>query len=130
MHKTRQTTQQQHTHSHIHSHHCNYIYNNNNNTIWGGSISTGEEPRPLSGELNHALCQAGGPTQSQLSRLVSSGHHSSMEHGLWRKQFNSDSYASNKTYLKEIQEKRKEETFFFRKNEKKKMKNIKKIKKK
>ena len=41
--------------------------NNNNNTIWGGSVLTVEEPPPHSGELKHALPQAGGPTQSQLS---------------------------------------------------------------
>ena len=93
---------------------------NNNNTIWGGSVLTGEEPPPHSGELKHALTQAGGPTQSQLSRPMSSGHHISMEHRLRRKQLNSDTNASNKKYLKEIQEKRKEETFFFRKNEKRK----------
>ena len=58
---------------------------------------------------------ASGPTQSQLSRPVSSGHHISMEHRLQKKQVNSDTNASNETYLKEIQEKRKEETFFFRK---------------
>ena len=34
-----------------------------------------------------------------------------MEHRLRRKQLNSDTNASNKKYLKEIQEKRKEETF-------------------
>ena len=56
--------------------------NNNNNTIWGGSVLTGEEPPPHSGELKHALSQAGGPTQSQLSRPMSSGHHISMEHRL------------------------------------------------
>ena len=43
------------------------------------------------------------------------GHHISMRHRLRRKQSNSDTNASNKTYLKEIQEKRKEETFFLRK---------------
>ena len=85
--------------------------NNNNNTIWGGSVLTGEEPPPHSGELKHALPQTGGPTQSQLSRPRSSGHHISMEHRLRRKQLNSDTNASNKTYLKEIQEKRKEEIF-------------------
>ena len=85
--------------------------NNNNNTIWGGSVLTGEEPPPHSGELKHALPQAGGPTQSQLSRPMSSRHHISMEHQLRRKQLNSDTNASNKKYLKEIQEKRKEETF-------------------
>ena len=42
--------------------------NNNNNTIWRGSVSIGEEPPLHSGELKHALTQAGGPTQSQLSR--------------------------------------------------------------
>ena len=84
--------------------------NNNNNTIWGGSVLTGEEPPPHSGELKHALSQAGGPTQSQLSRPMSSGHHISMEHRQRRKQLNSDTNASNKKYLKEIQEKRKEET--------------------
>ena len=30
-------------------------HNKNNNPIWGGSVSTGEEPPPLSGELKHAL---------------------------------------------------------------------------
>ena len=68
--------------------------NNNNNTIWGGSVLTGEPP-PHSGELKHALLQAGGPTQSQLSRPMSSGHHISMEHRLRRKQLNSDTNASN-----------------------------------
>ena len=71
---------------------------------------TGEEPPPHSGELKHALPQAGGPTQSHPAHM-SSGHHISMEHRLRRKQLNSDTNASNKTYLKEIQEKRKEETF-------------------
>ena len=47
------------------------VQNNNNNTIWGGSVLIGEEPPPHSGELKHALSQAGGPTQSQLSRLMS-----------------------------------------------------------
>ena len=59
--------------------------NNNKNTIWRGSVLSGEEPPPHSGELKHALTQAGGPTQSQLSRPVSSGHHISMEHRLRRK---------------------------------------------
>ena len=87
------------------------VQNNNNNTIWGGSVLTGEEPPPHSGELKHALPQAGGPTKSQLSRPMSSGHHISMEHRLRRKQLNSDTNASNKQYLKEVQEKRKEDTF-------------------
>ena len=34
-----------------------------------------------------------------------------MEHRLRRKQLNSDTNASNRKYLKELQEKRKEETF-------------------
>ena len=59
--------------------------NNNNNTIWGGSVSTGEQPPHHSGELKHALLQAGGPTQSQLSRSMLSRHHISMEHRLRRK---------------------------------------------
>ena len=59
----------------------------------------GEEPPPHSGELNHALTRAGGPTQSQLSRPVSSGHHISMEHHPRKKHLNSDTNASNKTYL-------------------------------
>ena len=83
---------------------CN---NDNNDTICGGSVLTGEEPPPHFGELKHALPQAGGPTQSQLSRPMSSGHHISMEHRLRRKQLNSETNASNKKYLKEIQEKRK-----------------------
>ena len=41
----------------------------------------------------------------------------SMEHRLRRKQLNSETNASNKTYLKEIQEKRKEETFSSEKKE-------------
>ena len=48
-------------------------------------IQSGEEPPPRSGQLNHALSQVGGPTQSQLSRPMSSRHRISMEHRLWRK---------------------------------------------
>ena len=59
--------------------------NNNNNTMWRGFVLIGEEPPPHSGELNHALSQVGRPTQSQLSRFMSSRHHISMEHRLWRK---------------------------------------------
>ena len=76
------------------------------------SILTGEEPPPHSGELKHALSQAGGPTQSQLSRPMSSGHHISVEHRLRRKQLNTDTSASNKTYLKELQEKKEKKKLF------------------
>ena len=48
-----------------------------------------------------------------------------MEHRLRRKQLNSDTNASNKTYLKEIQEQRKEETFLFRKMDKENEKHLK-----
>ena len=72
--------------------------------------------------------QAGGPTQSQLSRPMSSGHRISMEHRLRKKQLNSDANASNNKYLKEIQEKRKEDTLSSEKIKKRKMKNIKKSK--
>ena len=61
------------------------VHNNSNHTIWRGSVLTGEEPPPHSGELNHALSRVGGPTQSQLSRPMSSRHHISMEHRLRRK---------------------------------------------
>ena len=109
------TTQPRHNHDTTTTHSQNNNKNNNNNTIWEGSVLTGEEPPPHSGELKHALPQAGGPTQSQLSRPLSSGHHISMEHRLRRKQLNSDSNISNKKYLKEIQQKRKKEIFLRKK---------------
>ena len=62
------------------------LRNNNINTIWRGSVLTSEEPPP---QLNHALFRTGGPTQSQLSRPMSSGHHISMEHRLRRKHLHS-----------------------------------------
>ena len=86
-------------------------HNNNNNTIWGGSVLTCEEPPPHSGELKHALPQAGGPTQSQLSRPVSSGHHISMEYRLRRKQLNSDTNASKKKNWKIYRKKEKKKLF-------------------
>ena len=95
---------------------------NNNNNIWGGSVLAGEAPPPHSGELNHALSQAGGPTQSQLSRPVSSGHRISMEHRLRRNQLNSDTNASNKTYLKRNTRKKKRRNFLLQKKEFKKEK--------
>ena len=52
----------------------------------------------------------------------------SMEHRPRRKHLNSDTDASNKKYLKEIQEKRKWETFFFLKKKNEKRKNEKKMK--
>ena len=91
--------QQQQTYTKHRTHntrHNNNNNNNNNNTIWGGSVLTGEEPPLHSGELKHALLQAGGPTQSQLSRPMSSGHHISMEHRLRRKHLNSDTNAIKK----------------------------------
>ena len=103
------------TYTHLESRQNNN--NNNSHTIWRGFVLSSEEPPPHSGELKHALAQAGGPTQSQLSRPMSSGHHISMEHRLRRKQLNFDTNASIKKYSKEIQEKRKEQTFFG-KNEK------------
>ena len=77
--------------------------NNNNNPIWGCSVLTGEEPPPHSGETSHALSQVGGPTQSQLSRPMSLGHHISMEHRPRKKHLllNSDTNPSNETYLEE-----------------------------
>ena len=85
-----------------HKRSLDHTHHNNNNTFWTGSVLTDEEPPPHSGELNHALSQVGGPTQSQLSRHVSSGHHISMEHRLKKKylQLNSETDASNGTYLK------------------------------
>ena len=47
--------------SNSNNHNNNNNNNNNNNTIWRGSVVTGEEPPPHSGELKHALPQAGGP---------------------------------------------------------------------
>ena len=103
------------------------VTHNNNNPIWRGSIFFRGRLRceelPLhSGELNHVLSPVSGPTQSQLSHPMSSGHHISMEHRLRRKQLNSDTNASNKTYLNE---KTKGNTFFKKKKIKKAMKNMK-----
>ena len=85
--------------------------NNNNNTIWRGSVLTGEEPPPHSGELKHALSQAGGPTQSQLSRPMSSGHRISMEHRLRRKQLHSDTDPAIKNIWKKYKKKEKKKLF-------------------
>ena len=88
--------------------------NNNNNTIWGGSVLTGEEP-PTLWRVEACSPPSIRPNRSQLSRPMSSGHHISMEHRLRKKQLNADNDASNKTYLKEIQEKRKRRNFFLQK---------------
>ena len=68
-----------------------------------GHAKASEEPPLHAGELNHALSQAGGPTKSQLSRFMSSTHHISMEHRLWRKHLlsNPDTNArkENKTFF-------------------------------
>ena len=95
----------------------NKPFNNNNHN---NNNKTSEEPPPTLGELKHALSQACGPTQSQLSRPMSSGHHISMEHRLRKKQLNSDANASNKTYLK--RNTRKKRRNFFLQKMKKKMK--------
>ena len=100
------------------THSSRFQNNNNNNTIWRGSVFTGEEPPPHSGELKHALTQAGGQPKSQLSRPVSSRHHISMQHRQRRKQLNSDTNDSNRKYLKEVQEKKKRRNFFFEKMKK------------
>ena len=72
-----------------HNHHNNI--NTNNKSISGRTVFFRDDvfaPRgastPLQ-KLNHALSHEGGPTQSQLSRPMSSGHHISMEHRLRRK---------------------------------------------
>ena len=90
--------------------------NNNNNTIWRGSVLTGEEPPPHSGELKHALTQAGGP--SQLSRPMSSGHHISMEHRLRRKHL----FVKTLIQMLEKKETNKEKHFFERKRKRKRRK--------
>ena len=67
---------------------------------------TGEEPPPHSEELKHALTQAGGPTQSQLSRPMSSRHHGER---LRRK------HLLNKTLIQMLEKKKetkKRKTFF------------------
>ena len=101
------------------------VRTNNNNPIWGGSVFTGEEPSRHSGELNHALSQVGGPTQSQLSSPMSSRHHISMEHRLRRKHLmeNPNTKARSGTY---IEKKKKKETHFPRKTENRKIGKMKK----
>ena len=120
-----QPQQHNNNHNNHNNHNHNHSSNNNNSAIWGGSVLTGEEPPPHSGELKHALSQAGGPTQSQLSRPVSSGHHISMEFRQRRKQSDSDTNANKKKYLKEVQEKSKEETFSSEKMQKENEKHLK-----
>ena len=104
------------------------VQNNNNNTIWKGSVFTGEEPPPHSGKLNHALPQAGGPTQSQVSRPVSSRHHISMEHRLRRKHLllnpftNARKEKERKTIKKKKKKKKKERKRRKKRREKKRWK--------
>ena len=100
------------SHTHRSSKPASKNNHNNNNTIWGGSVFTGEEPPPHSGELNHALFQAGGPTQSQLSRPMSSRHHISMEHRLRRKHplLNLDTNARKEKSRKTLKENKKKKT--------------------
>ena len=84
-HNNNTTTQQQHstTTQQPHSNHTTTTQQpRNNNTIWGGSVSTGEEPPLHIRELKHALIQARGPTPFQLSRPMSLRHHITMEHRL------------------------------------------------
>ena len=115
-----------HSTTRMHQHHTTRDRTTTTTTIQSGEAPflTGEELPPHSGELNRALSQEGGPTQSQLSRHMSSGHHISMEHRLRRKhlQLNSDIYASNETFLKK-QRRKKEETDFL--EETREMKNMK-----
>ena len=92
---------------------------------WSGGVQTHNHTKQqpttttttTTRELKHALPQAGGPTQSQLSRPMSSGHHISMEHRLRRKQINSDTNVSNEKIFDRKTEKR---NFFFGKIEKRK----------
>ena len=88
----------------------------------GGSVLAGEEPPTHSAELNHVLSQAGGPTQSQLSRPTSSRHHISMEDRPRRKHLllNHDTNARNETFLKETPEKRKRRNISSKKKQKEK----------
>ena len=67
---------------------------NNINTIWRGSVLTGEAPPPL-WEVASCLLQSGGPTQSQLSRPLSSGHHASIEHHPLRRKRQQSNRKSN-----------------------------------
>ena len=57
----------------------------NSNPIWEELRSIRRGASTPLWELKHALSEAGGPTQSQQSRLVSPGHHISVEHRTRRK---------------------------------------------
>ena len=65
------------------------------------------------------------PTQSQLSRPMSSGHHISMEHRLRRKQLNSDTNASKKNICKKYKKKEKKKPFSSEKMKKENEKTLK-----
>ena len=98
------------------THHCSSTrqnHNHHNNHTQSHTTTTTtqqQEARSLHPtlDLNHALSHVDGPTQSQLSRPMSSGHHISMEHRLRRKhqKLNSDTDARNETYLKAKKKKR------------------------
>ena len=96
----------------VHTHTFNGVpNNNNNNTIWEGSVLTGEEPPLHSGELKHAPLPSRRPNPIPAipPYVVRTPHL----HGaptteetvkLWYKR-------QQKKFLKQVQEKRKEETF-------------------
>ena len=92
--------------------------NNNNNTIWRGSVLAGEEPPPHSGELKHALPMQAAQPNPSFPTLCRQDTTSPWRHRLRRTQLNSDTNASNKKYLTEIQEKKKRRNFFFGKMKK------------
>ena len=117
---THTTHKHTNTHKNTNTSNNSQKHNNNNNTIWGGSVLTSEEPPVHSGELKHALSQAGGPTQSQLSRFMSSRHHISMEHRLRKKHLllNLDTNARSGMYIEKKEEKR---NTFHKKNKNEKL---------
>ena len=89
------------------------VRNNNNDTTGEAPFKQARSLHPTLGELNHALSQVGGPTQSQLSRPMSAEHHISMEHRLrWKHPWlNSDTDASNEMCLKKYKKKKRTNMF-------------------
>ena len=100
------------------------------NNNYSFSISTGHKPPCHSGELKHALTQAGGPTQSQLSRSMSSRHHIFMEHRQRRKQLNLILVPQIKHIWKKYKKQEKKKLFSLEKKKKEKNYKIKKKRKK